>query len=113
MSLISQSAADEFHTQQQISIVGAGAIGQLIYQQLSTAVNSNPLSINFISRSANSQQQSLVFTNLEQQQTTHITEFVGHNDWARQLLNTQLLIVCVKAYQVVAAVKPIIKPATG
>ncbi|MCL1092688.1 ketopantoate reductase family protein [Shewanella kaireitica] len=109
MSLISQSAADEIHTQPQISIVGAGAVGQLIYQQLSTANNSNAVSINFIRRTETSQQQSLTFTNLEQQSTTRIAEFVGSNDWTHQLLNTQLLIVCVKAYQVVAALKPIIK----
>ena len=109
MSLISQSVADEVHTQRQISIVGAGAIGQLIYQQLSSANHSNAVSINFISRTETSLQQSLTFTHLEQQQTTHIAEFVGRNDWARQLPNTQLLIVCVKAYQVIAALEPIIK----
>ncbi|GIU04666.1 2-dehydropantoate 2-reductase [Shewanella sp. c952] len=109
MSLISQSAADEAHTQPQISIVGAGAIGQLIYQQLSSANHSNAVSINFISRTETSQQQSLTFTNLAQQQTTQMAEFVGRNDWSHKLLKTQLLIVCVKAYQVIAALKPIIK----
>lgn len=89
----------------QISIMGAGAIGQLIYQQLF----SSNIAVNFIGRAEKSQQQTVTFTNLEQQQTTCTAMFVGRTDWPLQLVNTRLLIVCVKAYQVVAALKPIIK----
>lgn len=93
------------HQLPQVSIIGAGAIGQLIYQQLS----SSNTQVNFIGRTEKSQQQAVTYTNLAQQQTTCTAMIVGRNDWSQQLVNTKLLIVCVKAYQVVAALKPIIK----
>ncbi len=105
MSANNYSAISDKHKLPQVSIIGAGAIGQLIYQQLSRSNTQ----VNFISRADQSQQQAVTFTNLEQQQTTCAAMFIGRNDWSQQLVDTKLLIVCVKAYQVVTALKPLIK----
>lgn len=92
----------------QVSIVGAGAIGQLIYHQLSTAVSACKISVNVISRAEHSQLHPLTFTRLDNTESTQTAEFVGLNDYAQQLPKTDLLIVCVKAYQVCTALKTII-----
>ncbi|MEZ9199500.1 ketopantoate reductase family protein [Shewanella sp. 10N.286.54.B9] len=105
MSANNYSAIIDKHKLPQVSIIGAGAIGQLIYQQLSRSNTQ----VNFISRADQSQQQAVTFTNLAQQQTTCAAMFIGRNDWSQQLVDTKLLIVCVKAYQVVTALKPLIK----
>ncbi|WOT05957.1 ketopantoate reductase family protein [Shewanella youngdeokensis] len=83
-----------------ISIVGAGAIGQLIFHQLSTAINPLQHRLNIITRASQSCTQQLTLTDLNHRQTTKMAMLVGKDEYAQQLPNTDLLIVCVKAYQV-------------
>ncbi len=88
-----------------IAILGAGAIGQLIHRQL---VDAN-LKVSMLARSANANKQ-LSFTPLNQ---ADAIEYVV--DWhqvssAQQLSldKVELLIVCVKAYQVIPALTPLL-----
>ncbi|MCL1050964.1 2-dehydropantoate 2-reductase [Shewanella abyssi] len=108
MTLAKDPTATSSARLKQISIVGAGAIGQLIYHQLSSAVNASSVSLNIISRAQHSKQQKLTFTDLNNVESTYIAELVGQDDYGQQLPKTDLLIVCVKAYQVVAALKILI-----
>ncbi|MCL1058271.1 2-dehydropantoate 2-reductase [Shewanella gelidimarina] len=108
MILANDSTSANSTLLKQVSIVGAGAIGQLIYHQLSTAVSASKIAVNVISRAEHSQLQPLTFTSLDNTESTQTAEFVGLNDYAQQLPKTDLLIVCVKAYQVCAALKTII-----
>ncbi|PKG55091.1 MULTISPECIES: ketopantoate reductase family protein [unclassified Shewanella] len=108
MILANDSTSPNSTLLKQVSIVGAGAIGQLIYHQLSTDVSASKIAVNVISRAAHSQLQPLTFTNLDNTESTQIAEFVGLNDYSQRLPETDLLIVCLKAYQVCAALKIII-----
>ncbi|MGS0690176.1 ketopantoate reductase family protein [Shewanella sp. 30m-9] len=113
----------------QITILGAGAIGQLIFHQLSNglpelttaptspqAKSLNPKSLShkpeyelsFISREAHSHVQPVSFTALDGQKLTRSAQFIGQDDYRQSLTRTTLLIVCVKAYQVTAAVTAVL-----
>ncbi|MDB2386468.1 2-dehydropantoate 2-reductase [Shewanella sp.] len=92
-----------------ITILGAGAIGQLIYQQLSQTDDAKLCRVNVVSRAKQSHRQLLSFTALSQQESHYDVDFIGRDDWQTQLNKTQCLIVCVKAYQVTMALLPIIE----
>lgn len=86
-----------------IAILGAGAVGQLIYQQL-FANGHAPL---FITR-GHEQQQSITFTALDGQVTESAATLLCTRSDPSLFEHIQLLIVCVKAYQVSDALKSII-----
>ncbi|MCK8045761.1 2-dehydropantoate 2-reductase [Shewanella sp. 1CM18E] len=88
-----------------ICILGAGAIGQLIYHQLAEQSQSR---LSFISRDANSSVQPLRFTTIDGQVINHKAALIGQADYQTHLSQIDLLIVCVKAYQVSDALKPIL-----
>jgi 2-dehydropantoate 2-reductase len=93
-----------------IAILGAGAVGQLICRQLVAA----GIKVGFIGRNAvGSRQQTLSFSPLisandKQPQTQEIHYSVPILA-ADALDNIRLLIVCVKAYQVLDALSPLLK----
>lgn len=96
-----------------IAILGAGAIGQLLYHQLE-ASEAKPI---FITRGrSGTRQQLLTFTNLTKIISTSSATVIGiaqqechPKRLQHQLQHIQLLIVCVKAYQVDDAVSSIIE----
>ncbi|GIU30970.1 2-dehydropantoate 2-reductase [Shewanella schlegeliana] len=92
----------------QITILGAGAIGQLIFHQLAEANQQTASRLNFISKETDSAVTPLKFTTLDGQQITRHAKFVGLKDYAHELANTELLLVCVKAYQVKAALNSVL-----
>ncbi|MGS0683011.1 ketopantoate reductase family protein [Shewanella sp. 125m-7] len=100
----------------QITILGAGAIGQLIYHQLANAlsIQGEQTSIrpsdrlNFISRDAKSTILPLSFTAYNKLQITRDAKFIGQADYDKSLADTELLIVCVKAYQVTSALNVVL-----
>jgi len=94
-----QQLADE----KNIAILGAGAVGQLIYQQL-FAYGHAPL---FITR-VHEQQQTVTFTALDSLITESTALLASPNSESLRLEQVRLLIVCVKAYQVCGAIKSII-----
>ncbi|MFT5788410.1 MAG: 2-dehydropantoate 2-reductase [Shewanella sp.] len=108
MTLANDSTSANSTILKQITIVGAGAIGQLIYHQLSTEAAASKITLNIISRAKHSQWQKLTFTDLSDIESSHNAELVGRDDYAQRLPKTDLLIVCVKAYQVCAALNPLI-----
>ncbi|QYJ96795.1 2-dehydropantoate 2-reductase [Shewanella alkalitolerans] len=83
-----------------IVILGAGAIGQLIFHQLS-AYGVTPA---LLGRDASADSQTLEFTNLEGETVTRQAQFIDKS----MLASCELLIVCVKAYQVEAALLPLL-----
>ncbi|EGM70904.1 2-dehydropantoate 2-reductase [Shewanella sp. HN-41] len=93
-----------------IAILGAGAVGQLICHQLVTA----GMNVGFIGRNAlRPSQQTLSFTPLvsanncqQQPQEIHYSVPIFAAD---ALDNIRLVIVCVKAYQVLDALAPLLK----
>ncbi|WP_283627843.1 ketopantoate reductase family protein [Shewanella baltica] len=93
-----------------IAILGAGAVGQLICRQLTVA----GMNVGFIDRNAlESGQQVLSFTplasaddNLQQTQAIPYSVPILSAD---ALDNIRLVIVCVKAYQVLDALSPLLK----
>lgn len=93
-----------------IAILGAGAVGQLICRQLVAA----GMKVGFIGRNnAGSSQQMLSFSPLvsvndhqQQPQAIHYSVPILAAD---ALGNIRLLIVCVKAYQVLEALSPLLK----
>ncbi|WP_076412963.1 ketopantoate reductase family protein [Shewanella sp. UCD-KL12] len=93
-----------------IAILGAGAIGQLIYHQLAQT-GSAPY---FISKSPSQALQTLTFQplagKLQQSQAQLINLATADLNESEQVLTQQtgLLIVCVKAYQVYGALKGVI-----
>ena len=92
-----------------IAILGAGAVGQLICHQLTTA----GMSVGLIGRdSIASIQQTLSVTPLAQandnQQKTHALQYSVPILAANALDNIRLMIVCVKAYQVLDALLPLL-----
>ncbi|AEG12748.1 2-dehydropantoate 2-reductase [Shewanella baltica BA175] len=93
-----------------IAILGAGAVGQLICRQLTVA----GMNVGFIGRSAlESSQQVLSFTPLasadDKQQQMHAIPYSVPILTADALDNIRLVIVCVKAYQVLDALSPLLK----
>ena len=97
-----------------IAILGAGAIGQLLYHQLEASSEAKPI---FITRGrSGTRQQLLTFTNLTKIISTSSATVIGiaqqechPKRLQHQLQHIQLLIVCVKAYQVDDAVSSIIE----
>jgi len=89
-----------------IAILGAGAIGQLMYHQLCQSNEQSVNSIALISRQTDTQQQQLQFT--DHSGLTHSTDalILGKND--PRLAEVSLLLVCVKAYQVATALLPLL-----
>ncbi|MPY22790.1 2-dehydropantoate 2-reductase [Shewanella psychropiezotolerans] len=93
-----------------IAILGAGAIGQLIYHQLVRA----ELSPYFITRGKTQGKQVLTLTHLDGHETESRAHTVSITTSDKQesecllLSKTQLLIVCVKSYQVKDALKAVI-----
>ncbi|MGI2200526.1 ketopantoate reductase family protein [Shewanella baltica] len=93
-----------------IAILGAGAVGQLICRQLTVA----GMNVGFIGRNAlESSQQVLSFTPLasadDHQQQIHAIPYSVPILTADALDNIRLVIVCVKAYQVLDALSPLLK----
>ena len=93
-----------------IAILGAGAVGQLICRQLTVA----GMNVGFIGRSAlEASQQVLSFTPLasadDKQQQIHAIPYSVPILTADALDNIRLVIVCVKAYQVLDALSPLLK----
>ncbi|RTR37086.1 2-dehydropantoate 2-reductase [Shewanella canadensis] len=86
-----------------IAILGAGAVGQLIYQQLLTDGNA-PL---LIARE-NERQQRVTFTALDGEVTESTAILASPKSVSPLLEQVRLLIVCVKAYQVCDALNSII-----
>ncbi len=92
-----------------IAILGAGAVGQLICHQLTTA----GMSVGLIGRdSIASIQQTLSVTPLalanDNQQKTQALQYSVPILAANALDNIRLVIVCVKAYQVLDALLPLL-----
>lgn len=92
-----------------IAILGAGAVGQLICHQLTTA----GMGVGLIGRdSIVSIQQTLSVTPLapanDNQQKTHALQYSVPILTANALDNIRLVIVCVKAYQVLDALLPLL-----
>ncbi|MGI2169183.1 ketopantoate reductase family protein [Shewanella sp. MF05960] len=90
-----------------IAILGAGAIGQLMYHQLchsDSALPGNDTAL--IGRQPHTQQQQLQFT--DHSGLTHSSDalILGTND--PRLAEVSLLLVCVKAYQVATALLPLL-----
>lgn len=93
----------------QIAILGAGAIGQLIYHQLANAKQQPHVGLSFIGRKIQSKVVPFRFTRLDGQDVISNAKVIGREDYAKELANTALLIVSVKAHQVkpaLAAVLP-------
>ncbi|MCL1146142.1 2-dehydropantoate 2-reductase [Shewanella marinintestina] len=109
MSLSSSSQSNVSQiasTNKQITILGAGAIGQLIYHQLQSVPSLYKL--NLIGREDNSSTLPLAFTGMNGQINNRDALLIGANDCPKMLANTALLIVCVKAYQVKSALEAVI-----
>ena len=88
-----------------VCILGAGAIGQLVYHQLAQQSQSQ---LSFISRDTNSSIQPLHFTTLDEHIISREAKLIGKADYQMHLNQVDLLIVCVKAYQVSDALEPIL-----
>lgn len=96
-----------------IAILGAGAIGQLLFHQLAGANSSPDLIVRTPNKadplgSANTQ--SLCFTTMTGEQITREAQLIWptSDPLIKPLIAIDLLIVCVKAYQVLDALKPLL-----
>ncbi|PKG80134.1 2-dehydropantoate 2-reductase [Shewanella sp. Actino-trap-3] len=90
-----------------IAVLGAGAIGQLVYHKLS--VNTQAVQANdvvFIGRDKLTRQQPLSFIDHTQHTHESLATILGTNDDC--LVRIELLFVCVKAYQVEQALIPLL-----
>ncbi len=94
-----------------VGILGAGAIGQLLFHQL-TATGCAPY---FITRGGNTRQQTLTFTSIENNTSnlpaelfSSVSQSDTHDALAQVMRDTQVIIVCVKAYQVNEAINSIL-----
>lgn len=94
-----------------VAILGAGAIGQLLYHQLSAA-GTSPY---FITRKETLSKQTLTFTSLENKVRDSEAQLLSSDNQshsgdqlASTLASTELIIVCVKAYQVRSAIYAIL-----
>ncbi|MGX9460485.1 ketopantoate reductase family protein [Shewanella sp. A14] len=88
-----------------IAILGAGAIGQLMYHKLSIIAQAP--NVMFIGRDKQTSQQQLCFIDLKLQPHETLTTILGTGD--NRLAQVTLLLVCVKAYQVVQALLPLLE----
>lgn len=89
-----------------IGILGAGAIGQLKHFQLSQ-LNTNQDIFYFIDRHE-TRRQEVNFTSLTGNQISYVADCISAQHEIHILLKIQLLIVCVKSYQVTDALLPIL-----
>ncbi|MXR70184.1 ketopantoate reductase family protein [Shewanella insulae] len=83
-----------------IAILGAGAIGQLFYHQLSA----HGLAPVLMTREASAGSQALEFTDLNGETIKRQAQLIDKS----ALASCELLIVCVKAYQVEEALQPLL-----
>lgn len=95
--------------QPSIAIVGAGAIGQLLFHQLASAGQA-PLLIGRQQASTDNRPTLLQFTDLKGVSSTRTAQVIIPNSDEAQadLKHITLLIVCVKAYQVIETLKPLL-----
>jgi len=95
------------HNVARIAILGAGAIGQLLYHKLSlSAQKSAENEVAFIGRASPTHQQNLSFIDPLQQIHGSIATVLSPDD--DSLVQVELLLVCVKAYQVEQALIPLL-----
>lgn len=87
-----------------IAVLGAGAIGQLMYHKLS--VNTQTNDVMFIGRDKLTRQQPLNFIDHTQHNHESLATILGTDD--DRLVQVELLFVCVKAYQVEQALLPLL-----
>ncbi|WP_298770310.1 2-dehydropantoate 2-reductase [uncultured Shewanella sp.] len=89
-----------------IGILGAGAIGQLKHFQLSQ-LNKNQDIFYFIDR-LETRRQTVNFTSMNGNKIDYIADCISAQNEPHILLKIQLLIVCVKSYQVTDALLPLL-----
>lgn len=89
-----------------IAILGAGAVGQLKHFQLSQS-NKNHDTFYFIDRHE-TRYQKVKFTALTGNKTNYIANFINAQNELNILNKIQLLMVCVKSYQVCDALLPLL-----
>ncbi|WP_299492875.1 2-dehydropantoate 2-reductase [uncultured Shewanella sp.] len=89
-----------------IGILGAGAIGQLLHLQLSQP-KTHTDSLHLIDRH-NTRSQHIAHTTNNGIKAEYEAHFVSAQNPSEKLSNIQLLIVCVKAYQVTNALLPLL-----
>ncbi len=89
--------------EKKIAILGAGAVGQLIYQQLLADGNAPLLIVK-----EQEQPQTITFTALDGKVTESTATLTSPESSSPLLEHVQLVIVCVKSYQVSDAIKSII-----
>jgi len=87
-----------------IAVLGAGAIGQMMYHKLS--VNTQTNDVMFIGRDKLTRQQPLNFIDHTQHNHESLATILGTDD--DRLVQVELLFVCVKAYQVEQALLPLL-----
>lgn len=86
-------------TTQKIGVIGAGAIGQLMFNLISTQVNlQTNAEVYLIARQLTSCSQTLQFTDIAHSSHNHTVSVLGQD--SPQLAKLDLIIICVKAYQV-------------
>ncbi|WP_351124786.1 2-dehydropantoate 2-reductase [Shewanella sp. T24-MNA-CIBAN-0130] len=90
-----------------IAILGAGAIGQLMYHKLSVDPQvPQTHEVVFIGRDKQTRQQKLGFIDHMQDTQEALVTILGTDD--NRLAHVELLLVCVKAYQVEQALLPLL-----
>ncbi|UJF22964.1 ketopantoate reductase family protein [Shewanella sp. OMA3-2] len=86
-------------TTQKIGVIGAGAIGQLMFNLLSSQINSQAdAKVYLIARELSSDSQTLQFTDLAHSSHNHTITLLGQD--SPEVAELDLVIICVKAYQV-------------
>lgn len=104
-SLLPPSSTHDSH--RLIAILGAGAIGQLMYHKLTVCSPTPEVDdVMFIGRDKQTRQQKLDFIDDEQQCHKALATILGTED--NRLAQVELLLVCVKAYQVELALIPLL-----
>ncbi|AZG74423.1 2-dehydropantoate 2-reductase [Shewanella livingstonensis] len=90
-----------------IAILGAGAIGQLMYHKLSLCTQATQANdVMFIGRDKQTRQQELSFIDHTHYNHHILATILGIED--DRLTQVELLLVCVKAYQVEQALLPLL-----
>ncbi|WP_434926951.1 ketopantoate reductase family protein [Shewanella sp. HL-SH2] len=86
-------------TKQKIGVIGAGAIGQLMFNLIATQANSQTDTVVYlIGREPSSHSNTLQFTDHSQSRLNRTVTVLGQN--SSELAELDLVIICVKAYQV-------------